>query len=305
MLLQRFPTNYLIVEGPDLSGKTTFYNHLHKKSDYCWNIQDRSNLSMCVHAHQYERDILQHKLNFDIELLNLNNRFIIMLPSLNTLVERYYKRGDEIQTLDQVKALHEIFKLHVNQLKNFPHVFVVSEDDLNKNVEKVYNCIKEMEAANLQEISGIIQKFALNSPGFEATPLNITLYDSGTFTEACESIMEYLPEKEYYNRVLTGIIEKIQNECAGNNSYNLPQSVYSRRFIYTNDSCLSFIHATYRNNLLDMHFVARSSEVSKTFPYDLKFLFYLSKRVYNELKLQPTKDIVRMRFNLNSGHILL
>jgi len=304
-MIKRFPTNYLILEGPDLSGKTTFYNRLHKKSSYCWNIQDRSCLSMCIHANQYNRDILQHKLNFDSELLNLNNRFVIMLPPLETLIKRYHNRGDDLQSLSQIKRLHRDFESHAEQLKNFPNVLILRDEDLMNNVDLVHKKIKQFENTDLGGISKLIKDFALNSPNNEATPLSFTLYDSGEFKDADSSIMDYEPEKDYYDQIMSGMLTKIKKEFAGDNCYKLPQDITSRRFVYTNDSCISLIHAIYRDRILDMHFVARSSEVSSTFPYDLKFLFYLSKRVFNELNLNPFEDIVRMRFNLNSGHVLL
>ena len=74
-MMLRFPTNYLILEGPDLSGKTTFYANLHRASGYKWNIQDRSCMSMLIHARQYGRDSAVYEENFKLELLNLNNRF--------------------------------------------------------------------------------------------------------------------------------------------------------------------------------------------------------------------------------------
>ena len=49
------PINYLIIEGPDLSGKSTLYQNIHDMTDYKWNIQDRSALSMLVHAKLYGR----------------------------------------------------------------------------------------------------------------------------------------------------------------------------------------------------------------------------------------------------------
>ena len=74
----RFPTNYLILEGPDLSGKTTFYESIHKSSNYRWNIQDRSALSMLVHAKYYGRDTFRHVEQLRSELYNLNKSLNIM-----------------------------------------------------------------------------------------------------------------------------------------------------------------------------------------------------------------------------------
>ena len=95
----RFPTKYLILEGPDLSGKTTFYNQFHRATGYKWNIHDRSCMSMLIHADQYDRERSVHLDNFKQELLNLNNRFIILLPDFNDIVVRYSIRGDEIQSI--------------------------------------------------------------------------------------------------------------------------------------------------------------------------------------------------------------
>jgi hypothetical protein len=304
-MMVRFPVNYLILEGPDLSGKSTFYNALHKKSGYAWNIQDRSSLSMCVHAVQYGRDIVQHKLNFDMELLNLNNKFVLLLPDFQNIVLRYSMRGDEIQSLDEIKKLYSAFSAHASQLENFPNVFVLRDDALGTNVCNVHDAIKKVEQMSLGEIALSIQHFVVNSPNSEATPLSFTLYDDGVFSEADPSIIEYEAEKIYYNEILNGMLKKMRDEFAGRNPYQLPQRKESRRFIHTNDSCLSLIHAVYRDNILDMHFIARSSEVKTTFPHDLKFLFYLTKCVYRELNLTPHKDIARMRFNLNSAHILV
>ena len=45
------------LEGVDLSGKTTLYNNIHKKTGYKWNIQDRSELSMLCNAKYYKRNL--------------------------------------------------------------------------------------------------------------------------------------------------------------------------------------------------------------------------------------------------------
>ena len=92
-----YPTNYLVLEGPDLAGKGTLYRNLHKASSYRWNIQDRSFLSMLVYAKMYGRDTGLHARGLWGELTNLNNRFILMLPTYEAVLERYKIRGDENQ----------------------------------------------------------------------------------------------------------------------------------------------------------------------------------------------------------------
>jgi len=301
----RFPTNYLILEGPDLSGKTTFYSSLHRASSYKWNIQDRSYMSMLIHANQYGRDTTVYEDNFKLELLNLNNRFVIMLPEFNDIVIRYSMRGDEIQSLDDIKRLYKEFEKKAEEIQNLPNVTVLRTSDLNTNIILINEQLNFIETANLSTVSQHVKEFAANSIGYEATPLSFTLYDDGGFEDVRPTVMNYEKEKEYYGEILSGMLRKIRNEFLGRNPYNLPQPKESRRFIYCNDACITLVHATYRESILDMHFVLRSSEVKTTFEHDLEFLYYLSSMVYKELNLQPKKDAVRMRFNLNSAHILV
>jgi len=301
----RFPTNYLILEGPDLSGKTTFYNELHKASGYKWNIQDRSYLSMIIHANQYGRDCSVYNENYNLELLNLNNRFVIMLPDFNDIVIRYSMRGDEIQSLDNIRSLYQDFKTHANKVQNLPNVMVLNTSDLLSNITRVYEQLNFIESANLPTIARYVKSYASNSSGFEATPLSFTIYDDGSFEDARPDVMNHEKEREYYSEILSGVLKKIRDERTGLNPYGKPQTKNSRRFIYCNTECISLIHASYRDTILDVHFVLRSSEVKTTFENDLEFLYYLTKMIYEELELESKKDAVRMRFNLNSAHILV
>ena len=46
----------IVLEGADCSGKTTLFEVLHKDTNYAYNIQDRSNLSMYIYANLYGRN---------------------------------------------------------------------------------------------------------------------------------------------------------------------------------------------------------------------------------------------------------
>jgi len=99
------------------------------------------------------------------------------------------------------------------------------------------------------------------------------------------------------------MLGKIEKELTGKNEYNRKEDITSRRFVYTNESCISFIQYTFRNDILDCHFVLRSSNAKDTLKYDLQFLYYLTSRVYEMLKIE--KKRVRMRVNFNSAHIIM
>ena len=82
----KFPISKIVLEGCDLSGKTSLYNSIHKGSGFRWNIEDRSTLSMCIYANQYGRDDYYHRKNLALELSNLNNTwcFSILTWTLST-----------------------------------------------------------------------------------------------------------------------------------------------------------------------------------------------------------------------------
>ena len=89
------PIEKIILEGPDLSGKTTLYKQMHNLSNYRWNIQDRSSLSMVVYARLYDRPDFYHVESLKQELNNLNNIMVILLPSWSVIADRF--RNEEMK----------------------------------------------------------------------------------------------------------------------------------------------------------------------------------------------------------------
>ena len=105
----------ITLEGPDLAGKTSLYSGLHKKTGYRWDIRDRSFLSMVCYARQFNRgedfvDECRQRLHKFLSCLN--NQLIILLPSVDVLVERYRSRGDDIQASSYCVALFNNFPVH-------------------------------------------------------------------------------------------------------------------------------------------------------------------------------------------------
>ena len=126
----KFPTQRLILEGPDLSGKTTLYNMIHKATGFRWNIQDRSSLSMVVFAKFYEREAFDLVESLKSELYNLNNRFVILLPDWHLISKRYASRGDELHNLVSLKKTYDLFSEAVDEFENYPLRSVLNSLDL-------------------------------------------------------------------------------------------------------------------------------------------------------------------------------
>jgi hypothetical protein len=295
----RFSTQQLILEGPDLSGKTTLYSHIHEATGYRWNIQDRSTLSMVVFAKFYNRDSFDLVESLRSELLNLNNRFVILLPPWGLISTRYTERGDDLHDLVSLKKTYDLFEEAVTEFENYPNVIVARDPDC---LEMIISDIVSIENYNLKNIQQQVLQLASTSENDEVVGVNFTLYDNGKFELIDEKALDYETEKEYYSKIKSTLLEKIANELEGHNEYDRCESIESRRFIYTDNSCISLANFNHRKDCLDCHFVLRSSNVRDTLYYDLNFLYSLCKDVKSTLKLDD-KVYCRLRFTINSAHI--
>jgi hypothetical protein len=295
----KFPTKQLILEGPDLSGKTTLCDQIHKASGYRWNIQDRSSISMVVFSKLYNRESFYLIENLKSDMLNLNNRFVILMPEWGLISTRFISRGDELHDLVSLKKSYDLFCEASREFENYPNVIVSKDPDC---LEMIIGDILSIEDYNLKRIQQQVLQLVACTTGEEALGVNFTIYDNGSFLEIDEAALDYESEKAYYDRIRSTILNKIAEERAGNNEYSRKEKITSRRFIYTDDSCISLAHFNYREECLDCHFVLRSSNVRDTLYYDLNFLYSLCKDVACCLELE-SKTYFRLRFTINSAHI--
>ena len=297
-----FPTENLFIEGPDCSGKTTLVNNIHKLTRYKWHIHDRSQVSRKIFKQMYNRDLPYSQDNFHEEVFNLNNRFVFLLPQFEIIRERFKNRGDDIhKSIDEIKSVYDRFEKEFSLISKLPNALPYPGVATPKAVEAICTTFDLIERAMLKEVSDQVLS-AVSHCGSECMPLKFTLYDSGDFQEATVKSMDYEPEKKYYEKIYKTFHEKISNELSGNNEYNRIESSNSRRFVYTDDSCISFIQLSIRNKKMDFHVVIRSSDVENIFPHDLKFLYYLASTCYERFQDELTG--ARLRFNLNSAHII-
>ena len=295
----KFPTQQLVLEGPDLAGKTTLCLDIHKLTKYRWNIQDRSALSMLIFAKFYNRDSFDLVENFKNELYNLNNRFIMLLPSWDIISKRYTQRGDELHSLISLKQTYNLFKEAIEEFGSYPNVMVARSENC---LQLIVHNLLSIENFSLKQIQQQVCQLADNSENKEALGINFTIYDDCSFKQLDEQALDYEKEKDYYKSIRKSIKQKIDNELLGKNKYRRKETKESRRFIYTGDSCISLAHFNYRKDCLDCHFVLRSSNVRDTLYYDLNFLYSLCKLVFNQLELND-KVYCRARFTINSAHI--
>lgn len=302
-----FPIDNVFIEGPDCSGKTSLINSIHSQTQYKWHLMDRSQFSRSIFAKMYGRNISGLAESERSEFYNLNNFTVILIPPRDEIIKRFKERGDEIHNMKSLMQVYDLFLSSVSSVISFPHFYSPSlfkketSDEIGKDL---CNVLDKREKMSISGISGVISSFAMASPRNEASGISLTFYENLGFEDVKSSVMSTKSESKYYKKILNGIIKKIKQEIKGNNEYNLPQGLSSRRFIYTDDSCISLIHATCRNSVLDLHVVFRSTDVQEKLSHDLNFIYYLSKEVYNVLKDLGRIESVRYRLFFNSAHIL-
>ena len=300
------PVNQITLEGPDLSGKTTLYQKIHEKSGYHWIIQDRSALSSVVYARLYGRNDYFHVEALKQELSNLNNIIILLLPNWNIIAKRFQKRGDEIQNLVSLKKVYDLFSEAADEFENYPNVILIkSEVDDNMVSYIVHQLRSHFERKPYHEYADFFKIAAASSDNLEKVGLNLTHYDNGMFDDVSEEMLRYEKEKVYYDKIRRTLLRKIEDEIAGCNEYNRPETYESRRFIYTDDSCLSLCHFMLRNEFLYGEFYLRSSNTKETLSYDMNFIKALTRDVFSRLSEFSDIKMCKLSLKIGSGHILI
>lgn len=293
-----FHLRTVILEGPDCAGKTTAYRAIHKHTKFKWNIHDRSTLSMLCYAIQYKRDVDVWQKQLQEELNDLNNVMVIFLPPLRVLIERLNARGDEFQTIDSIVKLYEIFETEAAKLRYYPNVFIYR--GFTTDFSDLTSIICDYEKMSYSTLADTIHLHAAARPSYEQINLKFSWFDNN-FRQIEESRLLFDKEVDYYNNTRLSLIKKIRNELDGLNEYRTVQTETSRRFVMSQDSCISFVQALYRDSKIHLNVVCRSSEVSETFKHDIHFIADLGRVVKSELG--SFVDSVYYTVTLGSAHI--
>ena len=288
------------IEGPDCSGKTTLYNRLHKETNFKYNIQDRSCMSMFVYAKMYERE--DASLWFDKildDLKRLDTLYILLLPSENTILNRLEIRGDEFQDNDSILKVRSYFRNIAKMgFGSYPNVLVLEEDDLEANIDKSLQFINALNDMPGQEL---IKSLVFNSGRNEL--VDVQCKEKVDRNNLDLTVLDFPQEKKYYEKIEFEFFNKIFREFTGLNEYNQAQKHDSRRFVYTDESCISMIHVLWRQNKLNVSATLRSSNISKTLWADYEFLKILSVKTAKEMSL-PEDCPINLTVNIRSAHIV-
>ena len=191
------PINQISLEGPDLSGKTTLYNLLHKRTKYRWNIQDRSCLSMLAFARLYGRNEFHHVERLRNELSNLNNFVIILLPSWDVIVERFKVRGDEIHDFISLRSVYKVFEEAASDLEQLPNVCVIRNEIDEFAINSLISRLVAFESSDYSLLAQNFMQACITEDSLEKVGVSLTSYDYGDFSDICKKSLDYKEEKDF------------------------------------------------------------------------------------------------------------
>lgn len=286
----------VFIEGPDCSGKTTVINKIHKHTNYRYHMFDRSRMSKHIFSWLYNRENknIDSKLFLE-EMSDLSNLYIVLLPGIDIVTERFKHRGDEIHDLKGINSVYQAFEDHVEYSISSPNVVVIRETD-----RQWIDVLKAIESYESKKEFNLIRNFVNNSFKKESISLRTTELGLLSGLEFDKKCMNFEKEKEYYEKIKNDFIKKFNNEVSGNNEYNRKEQVDSRRFIFVSDTCISSMHAIIRDETIHFNAYMRSSNVDQV-EYDYNFIKNMII-VFNDLVLKKYKKQCKYyKFNLSFG----
>lgn len=290
------PVNAVILEGVDCSGKSTLYSTLHKTTKFKYNIIDRSRLSRLCYARLYGRDtVSQEREALLREVCTGNNFLVVLMPPLEVVIQRLSSRGDEFQDEASVRRLYSIFDEEVAALVSTPNVHVVrSVHSPTELASSIASTIDRYFSLSPAQLGDIISNWCDLSGRRE---VQYRAWFEIPLEHADKEVMRDPREGEYYSDIEDDVHYVIDREIEGNNPYNVPQDVNSRRFYFHSDTCISSIHFLPRDGHLKVLCTLRSTDSIHNGNLDLRFLAHLSASVARQYDWGIQRITLDVTFN--------
>ena len=287
----KMPTRQVILEGCDLSGKSTLYAKLHKATKFRYDIRDRGRLSRLVYSTMYDRNLDYERSEFYRFLDNLNHRVVLMALPWDTISARYDVRGDELHDRDSLLRTWNEFNGHALALSDHPS-FLVRDADADPN--EIAATIDASEIVTSAEVAARAQKALETTGRNESLNLCFELTVSPSDDPGPESLA--VPgEEHYYEGIYKDLLMRAHTETEGG------QTETSRRFVTANPSCISYVRFIRRAEGDTVDMICRSTNVPKNLKIDLDAIIHIAFKVQDILG--DRKDFT-LRVNLHCGHIV-
>lgn len=288
----RLVTRQVVLEGSDLSGKTTFYRDFHRATNFGYDIRDRGHISRAVYPKIFGRDNSHEKGELHKFLDDLNNVVVFLAPSWSTVSARFASRGDEMHNIGSLQRTWEEFNTQSLALQDHPSVIVCRE---NPDPETIRDVIMSREGVTSKKIAEYVEKSLTSTGRNESLDTRFELVLS-PLDDPGPAALVVPGEEEYYTSLGRDLLDRIDSEILGG------QTSSSRRFVATNPSCISYMRFIHRDDQDVFDVVCRSTNVPKNLKIDLDALIHLAFRA--QAKSGSDNRNIKMRVNLNCAHIV-
>jgi hypothetical protein len=113
-------------------------------------------------------------------LSRLNNHLIIVLPDWEVVRERFDDRGDDIQNINSLRSLYDLYRNFSIQpaLRDMPNVHILTDEDIDVSslVQKLKS--KEKLTAAVESLEKILSWDDMNMLSFPEAPVLLTEWES-------------------------------------------------------------------------------------------------------------------------------
>lgn len=289
----RLPTRQIVLEGCDLSGKTTFYSDFHKSTKFKYDIRDRGPLSRLVYSQMYDRDFSSEVSRSNSFLDDLNNVVVFLSPEWDLISGRFKQRGDDMHNDASLCETWRLFDSMSRNLSKHPSVIRVSE---TPDPRHIHDLVLGREQVTTSKIAEYAQ-LALESTGRnESLDMQFEIVVSPDDDPGPESLL--VPgEEKYYAELRDSLVGKIRSEIDENK-----QASTSRRFVTTNDSCISYVRFIHRDFSDSVDLVCRSTNIPKNLKIDLDAIIHSAFQAQDQAT--GSRRNITIRVKLNCAHII-
>lgn len=288
----KLPTKQIVLEGCDLSGKSTFYGQFHKVTNFRYDVRDRGHVSRVIYPKIFGRDNSHESGELNRFLDDLNNIVVFLHPEWSVIAKRFAARGDEMHDLDSLRTTWDEFNTQSLALRDHPSVIVCKT---NPDPEAIRDVIHGREYVSSAKIADYV-KMSLELTGRnESLDMQFEILISKSDDLGPSSLL--VPgEEEYYAQLHDDIVGRIEKEISHG------QLATSRRFVTTNPSCISYARFIHRPDIDVFDVVCRSTNVPKNLKIDLDALVHIAFTA--QAKAGVNNRDIKMRVKLNCAHII-
>lgn len=289
----RLPTKQIVLEGCDLSGKTTFYSDFHKETRFEYDVRDRGPISRVVYSQLYGRDHIHEHTAANRFLDDLNNVVIFLSPAWNLVSSRFDQRGDEMHDRESLQKTWQSFRSIATGLEHHPSV--IRFDDIPDPVI-ARDIIRSRESITTAKIAEYAQRALESTARNESLNMQFEIIVADSDDPGPGSLL--VPgEEKYYTDLRNDLISRIRSEIDIND-----QTSTSRRFVTTNASCISYVRFIHREDEDVLDLVCRSTNIPKNLKTDLDAIIHIAFQAQEQAQC-PRRNI-SLRVKLNCAHII-